>query len=232
MPKAVQVRVLLWHTALVGIMGALMVLAIAGAARAEGASFRDDFDSFDSSMWIRSSHAMGHGTFDPRNVAAANGQLRLRIPAGTTDGAEIESMEYYGYGTYKARIRTADAPSSITGFYLYRSPDLHAEIDIEVYNDGTGAVDFVSYAGGKRTHYVGKDFAFDPSAEFHTYRFDYHPGALRFYVDGDLKQVWTDGIPDASMKLLVNTWFPGWLSGTAPETAKATRLDWISYEQM
>jgi beta-glucanase (GH16 family) len=174
---------------------------------------------------------LGLTDFDPDNVSVANGYLREKIPASTTNGAEIESMDYYGYGTYKARIRTADAPSSITGFYLYRSPDFYAEIDIEIYNNGTGNVDFVTYANGRRTHFRTKLMAFDPSADFHTYRFDYNPGVVKFYLDGDLQQTWTDGVPDASMKLLVNTWFPSWLEGLAPPTNRFTRVDWISYQQ-
>jgi beta-glucanase (GH16 family) len=202
-------------------------------AHADGTSFRDDFTTFDSSRWIKSDHVLGRTDFDPDNVlVSSTEQLSLRIPADTTNGGEIESVEYYGHGTYRARIRTANAPSSITGFFLYRSPDYAAEIDIEIYNDGTGKVDFVTYAGGQRTHYVQKDFRFDPSADFHTYRFDYTPGAVRFYVDNDLKQVWRDGIPQGSMKLLVNTWFPSWLEGIAPTTTRATRVEWISYQQL
>lgn len=196
-----------------------------------GASFRDDFDTFNSNRWIKSGHIMGRTDFDPANAVVNNGQLRLRIPEGTTNGAEIESRDYYGYGIYRARIRTADAPSSLTGFFLYRSPDLYAEIDVEIYNDGSGDVDFVTYANGQRTHHAAQRFAFDPSADYHTYRFDYYADSLRFYVDGDLVQTWTDGIPNASMKLLVNTWFPTWLPGIAPDTQRATRVDWISYQR-
>jgi beta-glucanase (GH16 family) len=196
-----------------------------------GASFRDDFDAFNSNRWLKSDHVIGRTDFDPDNAVVNNGQLRLRIPGGTTDGAEIESRNYYGYGIYRARIRTADAPTSLTGFFLYRSPDLYAEIDVEIYNDGMGDVDFVTYANGQRTHHAAQRFAFDPSADFHTYRFDYTAESLEFYVDGDLVQTWTDGIPDASMKLLVNTWFPTWLAGEAPETQRATRVDWISYQR-
>jgi endo-1,3-1,4-beta-glycanase ExoK len=127
--------------------------------------------------------------------------------------------------------KSADAPSSITGFFLYRSPDLYSEIDIEVYNDGTGNTDFVTYADGQRTNYVGKDFRFDPSADFHTYRFDYDPDSIQFYIDGNLRQTWTDGVPSASMKHLVNTWFPSWLPGQAPDTGVATRIEWIDYDQ-
>jgi endo-1,3-1,4-beta-glycanase ExoK len=214
-------------------LGAMLILISAGTAKAEGTSFRDNFTSFDSSRWIKSDHVLGLTDLAPENVlVSSDEQLRLRIPALTTGGAEIESVDYYGHGTYKARIRTADAPSSITGFFLYRSPDYYAEMDIEVYNDGTGKVDFVTYADGQRTHYVGKDFRFDPSAAFHTYRFDYTPGAVRFYVDNDLKQVWRDGLPQGSMKLLVNTWFPSWLEGIPPLTTKASRVEWISYEQL
>jgi beta-glucanase (GH16 family) len=221
----------LWQSFLFATLGAVLTLLIAGPAGAEGTSFRDDFTAFDSDRWIKSSHTLGRTDFDPANVSVGNGYLRERIPANTTGGAEVESMEYYGYGIYRARIMTADAPSSITGFYLYRSPDLYAEIDIEIYNDGTGDVDFVTYADGRRTHHTQKRLAFDPSAAFHNYRFDYNPGSVKFYVDGELMAVYTDGLPNASMKLLVNTWFPSWLPGTAPTATRYTRVDWIDYQQ-
>jgi endo-1,3-1,4-beta-glycanase ExoK len=215
-----------------GIVFAAALLALsAHSASAAGTSFRDDFNSFNSNRWIKSDHMQGLTDFDPDNVLVDNGLLRLRVPADSTNGAQIESMDYYSYGTFRARMRVADVPSSITGFYLYRSPDLYSEIDIEVYNDGTGNMDFVTYADGQRTHYVSKDFRFDPSADFHTYRFDYNPDSIQFYIDGTLRQTWMDGVPSASMKLLVNTWFPDWLSGQAPDTARATRVDWIDYEQ-
>jgi beta-glucanase (GH16 family) len=217
---------------LIAAFGAILVALSAGTAKAEGTSFRDDFNSFDESRWIKSDHVLGRTDFAPENVVVSNERLGLQIPALTTGGAEIESQEYYGYGTYKARIRTANAPSSITGFYLYRSPDFYAEIDIEVYNDGTGNIDFVTYANGQRTHHVTRDFRFNPSADFHTYRIDYLPGAVKFSIDGNLKQVWTDGVPDVSMKLLVNTWFPSWLEGLLPLTTKATRVEFISYDQL
>ena len=217
---------------LIAVFAAVLVLLSTGTAQAQGTSFRDDFDDFDSSRWIKSDHVLGLTDFAPANVSVVNGFLRERIPALTTNGAEIESMEYYKYGTYRARIRTADAPSSMTGFYLYRSPDYYAEIDIEIYNDGTGSVDFGTYANGRKTHFRTRQLTFDPSASFHTYRIDYLPGTVKFWVDGNLQQTWTEGVPDASMKLLVNTWFPSWLQGLVPLTNSFTRVDWISYQQL
>ncbi|HJQ28896.1 MAG TPA: glycoside hydrolase family 16 protein [Rubrobacter sp.] len=92
------------------------VALLALGARAEGTSFRDDFDSFNPSRWIKCSHKQSEPTtFDPDNVIVDNGYLRLRIPADSTGGAEIESMNYHGYGYYRARmtpLRPSQAPSS------------------------------------------------------------------------------------------------------------------------
>jgi endo-1,3-1,4-beta-glycanase ExoK len=215
----------------VAALGGVLALSGPSPAHAQGASFRDDFDDFDSSRWIKSDHVLGLTDFDPANAVVADGQLRLNVPASTTGGAELESVDSYGYGSYRARIKAADAPSSITGFYLYRSPDYQAEIDIEIYNDGRGDVDFVTFADGRRTHHTTRAFRFDPSKRFHTYRFDYEPGRVSFYVDGKRKQVWKQDLPQGPMKLLVNTWFPAWLPGLPADEATATHIDWISYRQ-
>ena len=212
---------------------AALVAMSAQGANAQGTSFRDDFNSFNSNRWIKSDHVLGLTDFDPDNVTVDNGYLRLKVPGGTTGGAEIESRDYYGYGTYRARMRVADAPSAITGFFLYSGTNPFSEIDIEVYNDGTGKVDFVTYVDGQRSNYVNKDFRFDPSADFHNYRIDYNPDSVQFYIDGNLRQTWTEGVPSTSMKLLVNTWFPEWWDpdpGQEPDTARLTRVDWIDYD--
>ncbi len=216
----------------VAVFGAVLMALSVGSAEAGGTGFRDNFDSFESTRWTKSDHVLGRTDLDPANVRVGGGHARLKIPARTTGGAEIASSEPYGYGTYQARIRTANAPSSITGFFLYRSPDYEAEIDIEIYNDVRGKVDFVTYANGRRTHVATKKLGFNPSAAFHVYRFDYKPGAVKFYVDGELMQVWKNGLPRNSMTLLVNTWFPSWLAGTAPTLDRYTRVAWIRYRQV
>ena len=53
-------------------------------------------------------------------------------------------------------MKLPHAPTSITGFFLYRAPDLEREIDIEVFNDPTGRVMFTTYSGGRQTHTVKK----------------------------------------------------------------------------
>ncbi len=217
---------------LAAVSWAALLTLWAGTPEAEGkesqgGSFRDGFGSFEEARWIKSQHALGRGRFVPDNVSVGNGKLRMKIPARTLDGAEIESKEAYGYGTFVARMRTPVAPSSITAFFLYRSPDFEAEIDIEIFNNGTAY--YVTYAGGKKTHLVSKKLPFDPRKRFHTYRIDYYPRVVRFYVDGALVRRYTTGLPKGPMKLLVNTWFPEWLPGKAPPTDRHAVVNWIRY---
>jgi beta-glucanase (GH16 family) len=71
------------------------------------------------------------------------------------------SKEFYGYGSYAARMKIPNAPSSITGFFLYKAPDYQGEIDIELYNDGSRRIMFTTYAGGARTHTQTTQLPFD-----------------------------------------------------------------------
>ncbi|MCL6479057.1 MAG: glycoside hydrolase family 16 protein [Peptococcaceae bacterium] len=192
--------------------------------------FNDSFDAFESSRWIKSGHTLERSTLMPDNIVADNGCLRMKLPAGELTGAEIESADYYGYGSYTARMKLPSAPSSITGFFLYRSPDLHHEIDIEIYNDSSRKIDFTTYAGGEKTHTVTKTLDFDATQDFHDYRIVYKPDRVEFYVDDQLLQTWSDGVTDKPMKLLLNVWYPNWLEGVPADTDEYLEVDSIKAE--
>ena len=71
---------------------------------------------------------------------------------------------------------------------------------------------------------------FDPTTGFHEYRFDYSDNAVTFYVIGIEMRSWDAGIPQTSMHLMVNSWFPGWLEGRRPKKTAFTYVDWIGYQ--
>lgn len=192
--------------------------------------FREDFDSLDRERWSVTSkldNKLGRSYLKPENVSTANGNLRLKLPAGSSNGAEIASKRLYQYGSYRARIKAADAPSSITGFFLYKEPDFYKEIDIEIFNDPSGRILFTTYAGGEETNNVEKNLSFDPTADFHEYRFDFYPEKVEFYVDGERMHHFTEGLPEDPMRLYVNAWFPRWLSGEKPEEDLYTQVEWL-----
>lgn len=197
---------------------------------------------------------------DPANVSPNGaGRLQLGLPAGPSsndcanvEGAEIESVDYFRYGTYEVRMRLPDAPSSITGFFLYGGDGV-AEIDIEAFNEKNadpktgaqnGRVMFTTYAENPDgspnytpTHTTNGEpgneppltLPFDPTAGLHTYRFDLYPGSVRFYVDGVMMKEWTDGLPRDKMKLLLNAWYPRWMSQTAPPEDRSLDVEWIRH---
>ena len=194
--------------------------------------FREDFGSLDDDLWSVTSKVdkkLGHSYLEPENVDLQGGNLRLKLPAGTQDGGEIQSEKLYKYGSYRARMKVPNAPSSITGFFLYKEPDFYNEIDIEVFNDPSGRILFTTYAGGEETNNVKKQLSFDPTASFHEYRFDFYPEQAKFYVDGKLLHSFNEGLPEDSMKLYVNAWFPTWLAGEKPQTDRYTYVDRVQH---
>jgi len=217
-------------TTFVAVVCTCLLLSHAGEAAAEPLGFRDDFAGLDPARWSKGDHVLGRSQLDPANVDTDGENLRIKLPARVLDGGEISSSDLLGYGSYAARMRLPNAPSSITGFFLYKAPDLESEIDIEVFNDSTRRVMFTTYSGGHQTHTETRQLPFDPTTGFHEYRFDYSQNAVTFVVDGVAMRTWETGIPQTSMHLMVNSWFPAWLEGKRPKKTAYTYVDWISYE--
>jgi hypothetical protein len=199
--------------------------------------FQDGLEDLDGGRWETVGRGLGRSRLAPENVTAG-GRLGITIPGGTLDGGAIRSEEPYRYGTYRSRIRTPDAPSSITAFFLYAAPDYEKEIDVEIYNDGSRRVMFSVYTPTytqdgtlekEPTYTETRKLPFDPSGGFHEYRLDFYPQKVTFYVDGEPFGSWSGDTPREPMRLWVNTWFPDWLSGERPEGDRNTYVDWIQH---
>lgn len=191
---------------------------------------QENFDRLDATIWSVSDKALGRSRLNPLNIALSDGLLAIRMPANTLEGGEIVNQQTASYGRYETRMKLPVAPSSITGFFLYAPPDYFYEIDIEIHNTKEGKLLLTTYANGAvQNEYVGT-LGFDPTADFHTYRFDYLPDQVAFYVDNQLILKWQDGFPkDQPMQLMVNSWYPNWLAGTPPTTDQVLLVDWIRY---
>ena len=228
-----DVRVSVWRTRPED-GGAVRLASIGKTSAFVVRRFQDGFDTLDEARWERADQVLGRSRLDPANVSAQGGQLGLKIPARTLDGAAVRSRDLYRYGVYRTSLKVPDAPGSITGFFLYEAPDYEREIDIEIYNDGSRRISFSTYsphynADGSLikgpTHTVTKTLPFDPSAGFHDYAFSSYPGSVRFYVDGQLMQTWSDALPKTPMKLWINVWYPDWLQGDRSATDRYVYVD-------
>ncbi|GAA0562618.1 hypothetical protein GCM10010172_52310 [Paractinoplanes ferrugineus] len=192
--------------------------------------FKDEFDSMDAALWTAGKrHPLGRSVMDPANVEVRGGELRLRMPGGTLGGAEMKTVTPVGAGVFEARMKLADAPTSVTGLFLYAPPDLAHEIDIELFNQPAGRIRFSTYADGALTHTSEQALPFDPTADFHLYGIAQTRTGVEFYVDDELVQAWDDGVPRERMNLYLNTWYPQWLAGTPASTMRYTAVDFATY---
>lgn len=173
---------------------------------------RDPGDALDTARWVRGDHRLGRGRVRPEHVVAANGRVRLRLPAGRCDGAELRTAERRLHGRFTARLRAASAPGSLTAFFLYQDVEGgNDEIDIELLNDGSRRAILSVWRAGEQTHTATVVLPFDPAAGFHDYTVDHRPGELRLEADGRLLARRTTGLPTRPMRVAVNAWWPAWL---------------------
>lgn len=193
--------------------------------------FDDDFHAWDESRWRMDTHALGSGTVRAENVRVGDGEVSLLLAAGARDGAELRSAERFGFGVHAARMRTPLAPGSISAFFLYQGGSDEAdELDIEIPNDGGRTVMFTTWVGGVQTNTATLPLPFDPATDEHEYAIEWRPGQVRFWVDGELMQRWTDGVPDQPMYVMANVWWPKWMSGPVLDQPRALRIRRIRAE--
>lgn len=189
----------------------------------------ENFDSLDNEIWFSRKGILGRTKLNPDNLEIKDNQLVIKLPANTFDGGELQSIDMFHYGSYEINMKLPDAPSSITGFFLYKSPDFYHEIDIEIFNEKDGNILFTTYYNGDAYNETVYQIEFDPTSDFNRYRIDYFPNEVAFYVNDQLMERFIDGFSHEPMHLIINTWYPRWLEGLAPSEDKFLLIDWIRY---
>lgn len=181
--------------------------------------------------WTASSHGLGRGCFDPANVVASEGGVRLVLPAGRCDGAEIASADRHSSGLFRARLRAADAPGSLTAFFLYEGVpgERNDEADVELFGDGSWRVLFTTWVDGARTNHAEHVLPFDPRAGVHDYAIALRPGEVRFLVDDVEMARWREGVPRRPMRVLASAWWPVWLEGGPPDGDRFALVESIDH---
>lgn len=189
----------------------------------------DDFDFIDEEIWKISSKMLAETALEKENVFSQDGFLHMKLSKDKIDGGEIQSVEEYGYGVYEIRMKLPSVESAITGFFMYVEPDFNYEIDMELFNDSSGTLLLTTYANGDVSNAEEYILGFDPTADFHTYRFEYSENQIDYYVDQELVQTFNQGIPKKNMRLMVNCWYPTWRGLNPTVEDQELLVDWIKY---
>ena len=183
-------------------------------------------------------------------VCAALPVILLVSPAHAKPwkGAELITQQTFLYGAFEARIRAARGSGMITPFFLWKNDSEvpgreWQEQDFEIFGrDGGYQTQLMTPGedGEQRTQHLIYHRLPAPAWErYYTYRMEWTPEHLAFYVDGELVRIETDAAefdklmnPDRAepAQLRVSLWAgdSGW-SGLFDEDAvpAATFVNWV-----
>lgn len=198
-------------------------------------TFQDDFSTgtLNASNWVASNYTTanfaGGGstvTFAPSNVVLSGGNMQLKLTqptAGTSSGAEITSVNSFGYGTYEFSMRAGSTSATSSGAGTAQSGQISSsfiiddpgpsftsitEIDapeIEGLSARSNEIEWDTWLNGVST-VPSPAFTVlaNPEAAFHLYRFVWSPTSITFYVDGVLTSTSTTNIPTAPAIIDIN----------------------------
>ncbi len=193
-------------------------------------SFYDTFDAFGAG-WYRSDFALqatwNQTAWDETYVTTTTpGQVTLTFDGTDQDGkpftgSEIQTDEFFGYGTYEVEMQASGVSGVVSSFFLFTSEffgaSQHNEIDIEFLGGDTTVMNINYFYGNDKLGSNGSvqvDLGFDAAAALHDYSIEWEPDAIRWYAEDTLLYEVTSGtsaipIPDEAMKIYANVWTGG-----------------------
>jgi endo-1,3-1,4-beta-glycanase ExoK len=162
-----------------------------------GRSFFDDFSKLDRNRWLIS-HGWTNGPHQGCVWSASNARrithgltlvLNNRRGAGLPYSCgEVQTREFFGYGTFEVRMRSAAVPGIASTFFTYTGPPFgagkpHDEISFELLGNRPGAVQLNYYASGTGGHEQDIALGLDPSTTTNDYAIQWIPDAIRWFVN-------------------------------------------------
>lgn len=211
-------------------------------------AFADDFTFLDWSTWYASDFTVDgdwlHTDWTEDSVSVADGIATLSLtrnepddPSGKTfSGAEMQTVGFYGYGTYEIRMRASSEPGVNSSFFTYTGInflDPWHEVDVEILgSDPTKAM--LAYHTDEGSFEYQHDLGFDASADFHTYAFEWLPDRITWTIDGvEVFSVDDTGVPLPSRpsKVYANIWsgLPSRLGEAGDFDETSAEIDYIRH---
>ncbi|KAJ3274659.1 hypothetical protein HK104_004040 [Borealophlyctis nickersoniae] len=160
-------------------------------------------------------------------------------PKEVSTGQIITSRSDIRYGTFRSNMQIPSTPGVCSGFFFYKNDD--AEIDFEIVssNASLGVAYSVIHPqiyqhGGDLTNDTFRQLSVAPTdltKGFNTFRFDWLPGKVQYYLNDQPLTTMTVNVPDVGGSMFVNNWSNGnanW-SGAPPTTDVALLISKIAY---
>ena len=156
--------------------------------------------------------------FEPSSIKQNDDGIRLVMSKSEGrrnwdwNSAEIQMRRKTGYGYYNVLMKPAAGSGLISSFFTYTGPyygDPHDEVDIEFLGKNRDQVEFNTHTKGKPSGSVRYDLGYNASEEFHLYGFDWQPGSVKFYLDGEFVHEISgskEDMPQYAGLMMINFW--------------------------
>ena len=175
-------------------------------------------------------------TGDIMGVERVDGQW-VRMNTGVRTGAAIATRNYFGAGSFEARLKVAGELGVCSAMWTYYysdegcsdgTPIANHEIDIEVPGRPGSALNDIGFDKALMVNWIGESGSLHTTnytaldsvindGNFHTWRFDWHTEEsnrrIEFYVDGNLYAVNDKHVPFYAGRLWLGVWFPNRWAG-------------------
>jgi hypothetical protein len=141
--------------------------------------------------------------------------LELKVTVSPTlqcSGVGTHRQDFL-FGSFRSYMRTTNIKGTVAGMFAYHP---EGEIDIELLSTLENEVYFAMHPGllnangqaSSLTHGEA-NLDFDPTAEFHEYRFDWFPDVVIFYVDGVEMYRMVTNVLQRPSRIMFNHWTDG-----------------------
>nr|GEW13424.1 xyloglucan endotransglucosylase/hydrolase protein 2-like [Tanacetum cinerariifolium] len=165
--------------------------------------------SFDQNYYI---------TWGQNHVLFFKDKREVQLSLDQSSGAGFASKAYYGSGFFQMRIKLPDRDSAgvVTAFYLNLNGGVHDELDFEFLGNKPGRSIvlqtnvFANGLGGREQRTL---LWFDPTSDFHYYKFLWNQHQIVFFIDDIPIRVYKNdavtgltGYPHRAMQVVVSLW--------------------------
>src|SRR5690348_789308 len=135
----------------------------------------------------------------PANVDLSQGMLCLKLQQQQggkgviSTGAELQSKQAFGFGTYEWVMRTSSTSETPYGEGTVVSGQISSgftfidasttEIDFEIEGQNPDTVWMTNWLGTHRKQYSDSSLQTPPAAGFHRYKIVWSPSEIDYYID-------------------------------------------------
>lgn len=199
-----------------------------------GKSFTENFTkkAINSKVWGKSYKEYYDSIFAPDYTTISRGKLRLETvenTEGTANAGQLETLRPYYYGTYTVKMKANPARGILSSIRLYNEADpdwanTNEQINLELSSTHPTKVSISNaHAYDNQNddayHYQSKiiDVKTIPglgnysNKKKNTYKIEWYPGLIRWYINGKKIAEQTKGVPTTPMYINLGSYYmKGW----------------------